>query len=81
MVIHDFYCMNCGEKGIPLPRKTGHQHGKHHRKKMYCLKCKMEVNHIEVRTEEERAEFFENFNNEVYVNEVAESLAYLKAKV
>ena len=52
-VEHDFYCINCGKKGMPLARKTGKQKEKFHRKRLYCLNCKTEVNHIECRNQEE----------------------------
>ena len=62
---HNFYCIRCGNKGIPLSRNRGHQHGRFHRKKLYCMTCKEEVNHAEVRpfimtyTEEDFKEEFE----------------------
>jgi len=73
--IHDFYCMNCGKKAMMLPRKRGHLHKSAHRKKLYCIWCKCEVNHMEIRNAEEEAEFLENFKNGVYKDEVADSLA------
>lgn len=74
---HSFFCMNCGSKGIPLPRKKGHQHAAFHRKKLYCLSCKTEINHIECRTPVEIETFKTNFEKGVYVNEVKDSMAYL----
>ena len=47
---HKFYCLLCGREGIPLLRKTGFQRGSLHRKKLYCPYCKVEVNHIEIKT-------------------------------
>lgn len=75
---HDFYCINCGRKGIPLSRRVSLQHGKFHRKKLYCIYCKEEVNHIECRTPEEVEEFKENFENGVYKDEAKESLDYVR---
>lgn len=72
---HKFYCMNCGRQGIPIARKRGHLHKSAHRKKLYCIWCKCEVNHMEIRNAEEEAEFLENFKNGVYKDEVADSLA------
>ena len=46
---HDFYCIRCGNKGIPLSRNRGHQHGRFHRKKLYCIHCHEDTNHAEVR--------------------------------
>lgn len=76
---HDFYCMKCGKKGIPLSRNKGFKHGKFHRKKLYCLSCKEEVNHIECRNDEEVKIFKENFELGVYLNEAEESISYVRS--
>ena len=44
---HSFYCIQCGNKGIPIMRNNGRAKEKFHRKKLYCLHCKQEINHIE----------------------------------
>ena len=44
-----FYCVKCGTKGIPIARKTGSLREAGHLKKLYCLKCGKEVNHVETR--------------------------------
>ena len=75
---HSFYCLNCGNKGIPIMRKMGHQHGRMHRKKLYCLTCKCEVNHMECRTPVDVEEFLINFEAGVYVNEAEESLSFVR---
>lgn len=72
---HSFYCINCGNKGIPIMRKQGFQHGRFHRKKLYCPFCKNEVNHIECKTMEDVEQFKEDFANGVYKDEAEESLA------
>ena len=77
-VEHNFYCINCGSRGIPLSRKKGHQHGRFHRKKMYCVKCREEINHIECKTQEDIIEFTTNFKNGVYQEEAKESLLFAK---
>ena len=76
---HEFYCINCGNKGIPLMRQKGFQHEKFHRKKLYCPYCKMEVNHIECRTFDEVEEFKENFKNGVYKDEAEKSISTLRS--
>lgn len=63
--VSDFYCVKCGSKGMPLPRKKAKQREQGHLKKLYCLKCKCEVNHMEIRpfgeyTYENFKEDFEN---------------------
>lgn len=58
-----FFCTECGHEGIPIQRKQGAQREPGHLKKLYCIYCKKEVNHVEVReiggyTEEDfRTEF------------------------
>ena len=76
---HDFYCINCGHKGIPLSRKQGHQHERFHRKKLFCIYCQQEVNHIECKNDEDVAEFKRNFENGVYKDEAEESVSYVRA--
>ena len=76
---HDFYCIKCGHKGIPLSRKQGHQHERFHRKKLFCIYCQQEVNHIECKNDEDVAEFKRNFENGVYKDEAEESVSYVRA--
>lgn len=45
----DFYCTQCGNKGIPIVRKAGQQRETGHLKKLYCLHCQKETNHVEIR--------------------------------
>ena len=47
--VSDFYCVRCGGKGMPLPRKDAKRREEGHLKKMYCIHCKMETNHREIR--------------------------------
>lgn len=42
-----FYCCKCGTKGIPIIRKRGSEREAGHLKRLYCLKCKEEWNHVE----------------------------------
>ena len=76
---HDFYCIKCGHKGIPLSRKQGHQYERFHRKKLFCIYCQQEVNHIECKNDEDVAEFKRNFENGVYKDEAEESVSYVRA--
>lgn len=71
---HSFYCINCGNKGIPLMRNQGFKHQGMHRKKLYCVFCKQEINHVECKTLDEIEEFRINFENGVYKNEAEESI-------
>lgn len=45
---HEFYCVLCGQKGIPVGR-TGRQRERGHLKKLFCLHCGKETNHCEIR--------------------------------
>lgn len=78
---HSFYCLNCGRKGIPIWRERGHQHGKDHRKALYCPNCQMTVNHMEIRNLEEEFQFKENFAKGLYKEEAAESISYIKESI
>ena len=49
-LVNDFYCVECGNKGICLPRKNGKYREAGHLKKIYCVKCKKQVNHVEIRS-------------------------------
>lgn len=72
--MHDFYCLNCGNKGLPCQRKMGKQHGEFHRKKLWCFKCKVEVNHMEIRNINEKEWFLEGFANGEFKEEATESI-------
>ena len=76
---HDFYCMNCGTKGISLFRPQSRKREQFHRKKLYCPHCKQTVNHIECKNSWEVEEFKINFTNGVYENEKEESLSHVRA--
>lgn len=44
-----FFCTKCGREAFPIMRKKGHQREAGHLKKLYCIYCKEEVNHAEIR--------------------------------
>ena len=75
---HSFYCLQCGQRGIPLARPQGFKHEKMHRKKLYCIYCKQEVNHVECKDYAEVEEFKYNFMNGVYKNEAEESISHVR---
>ena len=74
----DFYCMNCGCKGLPIQRNLGQQRERMHRKKLYCFHCKAEVNHVECRSYDEVIEFKENYEKGAYIDEAKASLDYVR---
>lgn len=46
---NDFYCCECGNKGIPIARKINKIKEPGHLKKIFCLNCNKETNHVECR--------------------------------
>ena len=75
---HQFYCIKCGKRGIPLARKCGAQRGKYHRKKLFCLNCQQEVNHVECRNQEEIDQFKIWFEEGMFKDEAEESISYVR---
>jgi len=49
MTMSDFYCSQCGRKGIPVWRRMGSEREAGHLKKLYCLHCQKETNFCEIR--------------------------------
>ena len=45
----DFYCTICGNKGIPVVRNSARNRESGHLKVLYCMFCKQDTNHAEVR--------------------------------
>ena len=76
---HQFYCIKCGKRGIPLARKCGAQREKYHRKKLFCLNCKQEVNHVECRNQEEIDQFKIWFEEGMFKDEAEESISYVRS--
>ena len=77
---HDFYCLKCGKKGLNVYRRQGHQHGKYHRKKLYCFYCKEELNLMERRNQAEIDEFKDAFERGEFVDEAEESISYVRSE-
>lgn len=75
---HEFICLNCGRVGIPIFRKAGQEREQYHRKKLYCIWCKTEVNHIEVRNDYEKATIREAYDNGAFIEEAQESVIAIK---
>jgi len=48
--ISDMYCVECGQKNIPIPRKVGKERERGHLKKLYCVHCNKETNHCEIKS-------------------------------
>jgi hypothetical protein len=67
--IHDFYCINCGNKAMSCVRPQAHRREKFHRKKLYCPCCQKTVNTVEVKNDFEAYEFREMFSAGDFVEE------------
>lgn len=50
IVLSDFYCTQCGRKGIPVFRPIGQEREPGHLKKLFCLYCQKETNMVEIRS-------------------------------
>ncbi len=48
--VSKMYCCKCGQEGISIPRRSGQYRAPGHLKKMYCIHCKQEWNHAEIRS-------------------------------
>lgn len=72
--MHDFYCIKCGNKGLSLPRRRTKE--KYHRKKLFCFICKEEINHVEIKSWEEKEEFLSEYREGKYKNEVAKEESF-----
>lgn len=81
LVLSEFYCTKCGNKGIPIMRKKGAEREAGHLKKIFCLKCQQEWNHAECKpyshydhadflTEFELHNFDENGNRKISYGEL-----------
>jgi hypothetical protein len=46
-ILSDFYCTQCGKRGIPIRRRIGSAREAGHLKKLFCLNCQKETNHVE----------------------------------
>lgn len=51
-ITSDFYCTSCGKKGVPIIRNHGKMREAGHLKKLFCIHCKKETNHVEIRDTE-----------------------------
>lgn len=47
-MISRFFCTQCGKEGIPIFRKGTQRRELGHLKKIYCIHCGKECNHVEI---------------------------------
>lgn len=79
-VFTELFCLNCGNKGIPIYRQRNKMRETGHRKALYCIHCRETVNHYECRTPNEAVEFKERFSAGEFAEEAKNSIAYIKAE-
>ena len=48
--ISKMFCTKCGREGIAVPRKIGKYREAGHLKKLYCLNCGVQTNHVEIKS-------------------------------
>jgi hypothetical protein len=77
-----FYCTQCGEEGIPIVRKAGQQREAGHLKKLFCLRCQKETNHVECKenTHYTHDDFMIEFLNHNFTSEGNRIQDYNKLK-
>ncbi len=65
MMMSDFYCTQCGNKGIPVIRYDNKIREPGHLKKLYCIYCNQENNHVECKefSKYTHEDFLIEFNN------------------
>ena len=63
MELHNFYCTKCGKGGIPVLRPQGKKREALHLKKLYCIHCEQDTNHVEIAPNElyEASDFEKDF--------------------
>ena len=66
---HSFWCISCGQRGIPLARPSAKKKEQFHKKKLYCIYCKAEINHIECKNQFEIEEFKKMFEEGKFLDE------------
>lgn len=47
--ISKMYCVNCHREGISIPRRNGKYREAGHLKNLYCVYCKENHNHVEIK--------------------------------
>lgn len=82
VISSEFYCCKCGNKGIPIPRKKGAEREAGHLKRVFCLKCQQEWNHVECKpySHYSHEDFLIEFENNNFDNEGNRKMSYKELK-
>lgn len=78
----DFYCTRCGRQGIPIARRLGAEREAGHLKKLFCLSCKQEVNHVECKqfSRYTKEDFFVEYLNNNFNEDGTRKMTYGELK-
>lgn len=71
-----FFCICCGQEGMPVWRRRKREPG--HLKSLYCIHCRMRLNHFEARNEAEARKFLADFEAGVYREAAEETIRYAR---
>ena len=77
-----FNCTRCGNQGIPLSRRNSRGREAGHLKKLWCLNCKKEVNHVEWKefSHYDYIDFCAEFMGDNFTNEGDRKVPFKKFK-
>ena len=78
----DFYCTKCGNRGIPITRRRGAEREAGHLKRIFCLHCKEELNHVECKpfSHYDYNDFLTEFNYNNFDEEGNRKISYGELK-
>ena len=78
----DFYCTKCGNRGIPITRRRGAEREAGHLKRIFCLHCKEEWNHVECKSfsHYDYNDFLTEFNHKNFDEEGNRKISYGELK-
>ena len=79
-ILTELFCLNCGNRGIPIYRQRNKIREAGHRKALYCIHCKETVNHYECRNSNEVLDFKSRFATGEFTAEAKDSIAFIKAE-
>ena len=79
---NEFYCVLCGNRGIPIVRKRNAAREAGHLKKLFCLTCGKETNHVECKpnTKYQYTDFLTEFNYHNFTPEGLRIVPYSELK-
>ena len=78
----DFYCTECGNRCIPITRRRGAEREAGHLKRIFCLHCKEEWNHVECKpfSHYDYNDFLTEFNYNNFDEEGNRKISYGELK-